>query len=149
MQHLFYKFFALFLIFSYSFLSQAQELGRPFVRNYAPKAYNAHVQNWSIVQDRRGIMYFGNGDGLMEYDGVGFRILEMPEKTTIRGMAIDAYGVIYVGGTGHFGYIKMDSTGKTVFVDLSAQLSEKDKKFTEVHEIVATSDGVFFRTAKS
>ncbi len=142
-----YILFLLLNVFCW-FFSYSQELGSPIVRNYTPKAYNAHVQNWSLLQDKRGIMYFGNGDGLMEYDGVEFRILQMPEKTTIRGMAIDAYGVIYVGGTGHFGYIKMDSTGKTVFVDLSANLAPKDKKFTEVHEIVTTSNGVFFRTSK-
>ena len=34
--------------------------GAPFIRNYPPDEYGAHNQNWAIVQDKRGVMYFGN-----------------------------------------------------------------------------------------
>jgi hypothetical protein len=50
--------------------------GIPFIQNYAPKDYHADSQNWAIVQDRRGIMYFGNSDGVLEYDGVSWRLIE-------------------------------------------------------------------------
>ncbi len=35
--------------------------GIPFIQNYGPKEYGALSQNWAIVQDQRGIMYFGSG----------------------------------------------------------------------------------------
>ena len=38
------------------------EIGTPFIRNYPPREYKAFSQNWSIVQDRRGVMYFANGE---------------------------------------------------------------------------------------
>lgn len=126
----------------------AQELGRPFTRNYTPKMYNAHVQNWALTQDNHGIMYFGNGDGLMTYDGVSFRILELPEKQTVRSIAKDDNGIIYIGSVGHFGYLKIDSIGRTVYVNLVDKLNKEDKDFKDVHEVIVTKKGVFFRTTK-
>lgn len=32
--------------------------------------YNAGIQNWAIAQDERGVMYFGNNSGLLEFDEV-------------------------------------------------------------------------------
>lgn len=29
--------------------------------------YNAGIQNWAIAQDERGVMYFGNNSGLLEF----------------------------------------------------------------------------------
>ena len=37
------------------------ENGYPLITNYSPKEYEAQQQNWAIIQDDRGIMYFGNG----------------------------------------------------------------------------------------
>jgi hypothetical protein len=91
-----YAFWVIYCFLSVFHDSTAQELGQPFVRNYLPKNYNAHVQNWDLVQDERGVMYFGNGDGVLEYDGVNFRLLELPLKTTVRTFAKDKNGVIYV-----------------------------------------------------
>jgi serine phosphatase RsbU (regulator of sigma subunit)/ligand-binding sensor domain-containing protein len=130
------------------YFSYAQELGSPFIRNYTPKMYNAHVQNWDVLQDKRGIVYFGNGDGLMEYDGVNFRLLELPNKQNVRSMAIDNNGIVYIGSTSHFGYLKTDSTGKTIFVDLVEKLDKKDRDFTDVTATIITKDAVFFRTSK-
>jgi len=58
--------------------SAPTELGLPFIRNYSPKEYGAHAQNWTIAQDSRGVMYFGNGIGVVEYDGVSWRLIQFP-----------------------------------------------------------------------
>ena len=42
------------------------ELGQPFIRNYSPKEFGAAPSNWAIVQDKRGVIYFGNAEGLLE-----------------------------------------------------------------------------------
>lgn len=41
----------------------------PIVRSYSVSDYNAGIQNWAIAQDERGVMYFGNNSGLLEFDG--------------------------------------------------------------------------------
>lgn len=40
------------------------------IRNFTKNEYNAESQNWSIVQDTRGFVYFANNAGLLEFDGV-------------------------------------------------------------------------------
>lgn len=41
----------------------------PIVRSYSVSDYNVGIQNWAIAQDERGVMYFGNNSGLLEFDG--------------------------------------------------------------------------------
>ena len=57
----------LLLIFVVSAV-KAQYNGFP-IRNYAQKEYNAFMQNWFCVQDKRGVLYFGNSSNVLEYDG--------------------------------------------------------------------------------
>ena len=52
------------------------EEGRPFVRTYAPLDVNAAGQNWAIVQDKRGVIYVGSQSGVIEFDGVNWRLIE-------------------------------------------------------------------------
>jgi hypothetical protein len=35
----------------------------PFIRNFPTEEYKAYSQNWAMVQDQRGIIYFGNQYG--------------------------------------------------------------------------------------
>jgi len=44
-----------------------KKAGLPYIQNFSPKDYKADPQNLKIVQDERGIMYFGS---LLTYDGV-------------------------------------------------------------------------------
>ena len=36
------------------------ELGIPFISNSKAYEYGAGSQNWAILQDKRGVMYFSN-----------------------------------------------------------------------------------------
>ena len=65
------------------------EKGLPFITNYPIKDYQAHPQNWAIIEDNRGIMYFGNSICLLEYDGVKWRKLNFGNNTLIRSLAKD------------------------------------------------------------
>jgi len=76
--------------------ARAAEAGRPFVRRYLPSEYGAPEQNWAIVQDDRGVVYVGNNAGVLEYDGTSWRLIRMPNKTTVRSLAKDGAGRIYV-----------------------------------------------------
>ena len=49
------------------------EAGTFQINTFSAKTYGASPQVWDIAQDRRGVMYFGNTDGILEYDGVRWR----------------------------------------------------------------------------
>jgi len=123
------------------------ELGLPFIRNYSPKEYREHDQNWAIIQDLRGVMYFGNTAGLLEYDGVSWRTIKMPNASTVRSLDRDHNGRIYVGAVGDFGYLAPDSIGQMRFVSLLNLVPPQDCTFIDVWRIHAVPEGVYFQTS--
>jgi signal transduction histidine kinase/DNA-binding response OmpR family regulator/ligand-binding sensor domain-containing protein len=121
------------------------EAGRPFLRNYSDKEYHAAGQNWAIVQDDRGVMYFGNSIGLLEYDGASWRLIEMPQKGIVRSLAKDENGRIYVGGSGEFGYLAPDSLGRMQYVSLLEHVLPEDRGFDNVWRIHVAKPGIYFQ----
>ncbi|MBU0764863.1 MAG: SpoIIE family protein phosphatase [Bacteroidetes bacterium] len=118
--------------------------GVPFIRNYDPEEYAGQGQVWDIVQDNKGLMYFA-ANGVLEYDGVRWRMIEIPGQTTIRSLAIDtATNIIYVGCIGDFGYLKPDTTGNLSYYSLSRFLDPADRQFSNVWKTEVGSQGVFF-----
>ena len=55
--------------------AQVQDLGAPIITNYEPEQFKAHIQNWVAVQDHRGVMYFGNSSGILEFDGQRWQLI--------------------------------------------------------------------------
>ncbi len=79
----------------------AQQSGTPFITNFTTDTYKASKQNWAAVQDQRGILYFANNDGILEYDGVTWRLINIG---AVRTLAIDSTERIYVGQSGDLGF---------------------------------------------
>ncbi len=126
--------------------SNSEIIGLPLINNYSPSDYNATPQNWAIVQDDRGIMYFANTGGVLEYDGVSWRLIEVNNEV-VRTIAIDKSGIIYVGGIDEFGYLAPDSIGKMKYVSLISLLPEKEREFGDIWSIWPSRRGVFFQSA--
>ncbi|MCB0615710.1 MAG: hypothetical protein KDC75_20470, partial [Phaeodactylibacter sp.] len=122
--------------------------GTPFIRNYPPGEYQADGQNWAIVQDQRGLMYFGNSKGILEYDGVSWRVIETVNKTVIRSLAVDENNRVYVGAYGEIGYLAPDTIGQLQYVSLLPFLDEKYHDFPDVWQTIVTGHGVYFATQK-
>ncbi len=84
------------------------EIGLPYLNNYSVKDYKAHTQNYAIVQDDRGVMYFGNFSGVIEYDGTYWRLIPTKNRTKVSSLCIDEKGRIFVGSRGELGYLEAD-----------------------------------------
>ncbi len=128
--------------------SISPEAGQYSIRNYAPKDYGASPQNWAVAEDSRGVMYFGNTDGLLEFDGVHWRRVEYPGNGTVRSLAVGPDGAVYVGGQNEAGYLSTGASGRTRYVSLLDRLDPKERRFGEVWSIVATPDGIYFSTTE-
>jgi serine phosphatase RsbU (regulator of sigma subunit)/ligand-binding sensor domain-containing protein len=124
--------------------SQINKYGVPEVTNYVSTQYNASEQNWVAVQDNRGVMYFGNTNGVLEFDGKNWRKIEINNGSIIRSLLIDKNGVIYAGGVGEFGYLRPGNNGMLEYEILSNQIDSANSKFTNVWKIHETEDGIFF-----
>jgi signal transduction histidine kinase/DNA-binding response OmpR family regulator len=135
-----------FLIPLYVIAQQNTEKGFPFIINYLPKDYGASPQNWAIIEDDRGIMYFGNSYGLLEYDGVKWRLLVSGPTSIIRSLTKDKNGRIYYGSYGDFGYLEADSLGQTKMHSLIKFVPVAERKFNDVWTVLATSQGIYFQS---
>ncbi len=133
---------------------QRKEIGLHFVQNFGPKDYGAGAQNWAIVQDKQGLMYFGNSAGVLQFDGVSWRAIPTANASTVRSLDIDADGRIFVGAQGEIGYLAVDphesdsKMGRLRYVSLLNHIPEDKRDFSDVWETCVTSGGVFFRTNK-
>ncbi len=126
------------------------ETGLPFIQNYVPEDYNdAHAQNWGVVQDSLGILYFANGAGVLIYNGVNWDRIVLPNNSPVKSVARDKHNRIYIGAAGEFGYLEPDSLGEMKYISLSELLKEEDQNFTTIWQIHALSDGVYFQSEES
>lgn len=127
--------------------SQIKETGSPIIVNYSPKQYNAHDQNFAIVQDSVGVIYIGNGDGILEYDGIHFNLIELANKTNIYSFYKDKNQRIYYGAVGEFGYLYKNMQGKTLYKSLTSLLPDSIN-ISKVWQIEGIDEKIFFRTSE-
>ncbi|MCB9001342.1 MAG: hypothetical protein H6537_05135 [Bacteroidales bacterium] len=126
----------------------AQERGLMLSRYYSSNEYRAATQNWSIVQDNRGVMYFGNGVGVLEYDGHFWRLIRLQNNSTVRSLGVDVNGNVFVGGYNDFGYLTPNKQGELVYESLLGKVDSSCRNFEQVWEVTTFGDTVFFQTDK-
>ena len=125
-------------------LQNGLEPGTPFIQNYGPNEYQAHVQNWASIQDLRGVMYFANVGGVLEYDGVSWELIRTKNSTHVRSLDVDNQGRIYVGAFGEIGYIDYDSLGRSYFSSLNQYLDTAFHDILDVWKTFCKDDGIYF-----
>lgn len=129
-------------------LNAQYTIGIPNIVNYPKEVYKAGSQNWGIAQDKNGIMYFANNEGLVCFDGTFWRTYQLPNKTIIRSVKITDDGRIYVGGQGEFGYFYPNNKGELIYTSLKEKLSKNDLDFADVWTIIPYKNKVFFQSNK-
>ena len=132
-------------LFCFTLVCHSQNtIGIPDIINYSRDVYNAGTQNRGIVQDKNGVMYFANYEGLLTFDGNYWKNYPLPNKTIVRSIAMGKDNRIYAGGQDDFGYFSSDHNGKLVYTSLKSLLTEKNYSFSDVWNIVAYGNDVFF-----
>jgi len=155
--YVFLLFLSIVFHVSYSF---SQKLGTSLVKNYRPEQYKAAPENFCALQDKDGIMYFGNVGCVLEYDGVNWRKIAIETDNNVTSLSTDSVGTIYVSAGDEFGLLLCDSVGQLSYISLSKSidklLSEKEPTWfedtTEINVAVGktfiTSTHIYFQTAK-
>lgn len=128
-------------------IGSSAETGSPSLRVFSPKEFGADVQNWAIVQDPRGLIYVGNNDGVLEFDGARWRLIRVANRTTVRSLAVDASGRVFVGAQGEVGTLEPDPSGQMQYVSLLNQIPSEERGFADVWTTFATKQGVVFCSA--
>ena len=66
------KFSLLFFLLIIKQCYSQNTIGLPDILNYSKQDYKAGAQNRQIRQDKKGILYFANSEGVLTFDGINW-----------------------------------------------------------------------------
>ncbi|MBL4676422.1 MAG: transcriptional regulator [Mucilaginibacter sp.] len=127
-------------VFAQAYIAQRKTI------NYEKKTYSAGTQNWKIRQDAQGRMYFANNEGVLIFDGANWELFPLPNRTIVRSMEFGKDKRLYVGGQDEIGYFAPGKNGSLVFTSLKDLIPKADQIFSDLWDIVAFGDDVYFRS---
>jgi signal transduction histidine kinase/CheY-like chemotaxis protein len=122
-----------------------KNVGLKYFQYYNPKLEDSQPQNWCVLQDKRGIIYSANQGGVLEFDGVSWHRIKVP-NWAVRSMAVDEAGTIYIGGQDEIGFLAPDEKGSLQYVSLLHHLEENQRNFSTVWKTHTAPGGVYFHT---
>jgi DNA-binding CsgD family transcriptional regulator len=98
---------------------RAEDIVFPQVKNFSKSIYKASSQNWAVTQDKNGVTYFANNNGLLEYDGATWTLHPSSNGNIIRAVAADTSNRIFTSGYQELGYWERDKYGKLAYTSLN------------------------------
>jgi AraC family chitin signaling transcriptional activator len=120
--------------------------GIPRVIHYSKKQFEGDPQIWTMCQDKNGVLYFGNNDGALIFDGERWQKLKLPNNSSIRSLKLSAAGVVYAGGFNEFGTISRDEFGNYHYESLTKLLRVEDRNFENIWQIHEVHGNIVFRS---
>ncbi|MBN2863727.1 MAG: hypothetical protein JXN62_11220 [Bacteroidales bacterium] len=140
--------FILLLSLPISTFAQIKYIGTPRIRNFPKSEYNAGTQNWSIIQDKDGFIYFANNDGLLCYNGVEWDLTRISFSSPLRSIMADSQNTIYAGLINDFGIIYREAGKASEFKSLKNLVPEGYKEFDDIWRIYEVDEGIVFQCYK-
>ena len=126
--------------------SAAQNIKLP-VTNYTNKDYGRGYQsvNYAIILDDRDVVYAGNANGILEYNGSDWNFIRVRSGAFVTSFSKDLQGTIFVGSQNEFGFLAPDRTGMMTYYSLSDSLPETDRFFTTIWKTYVLLNRVIFQ----
>ncbi len=122
-------------------------IGLPDIVNF-PLQLIKGAQNRQICQDRKGIMYFANNEGVLTYNGINWKTYPLPNKSIVRSLKFGPDNKLYVGGQDEFGYFAPEPNGELRFHSMKHLLPTNERSFTDVWGIYFHQGWIFFQTSE-
>ncbi|MBT8184450.1 MAG: hypothetical protein KJN76_06400, partial [Eudoraea sp.] len=123
---------------------KVKEEGDYPVTNYSHEENPGHHQNWFITQDQNGFIYTGNGNGVLEFDGVSWRLISSPGLQAVRTVVVDNNNVKWVGADRELGYLAADSLGFLRYKSLKDKIPSSAPLTANIWQIFPEQDRVLF-----
>lgn len=121
--------------------------GRPFgLHQYYKDELPNQRQNWSIAQDKRGIIYVANHGGVLEYDGSEWQLVSLGDSKTAFSLGVNDDGIVYVGARDDIGFLAPDQSGTLTYRSLLEFVDEDDLEFGIIWTTLVTSGAVYFHS---
>ena len=125
--------------------------GAPLLREYGVEHTQTAPGHLSIVSAPDGTLLVGNVEGVLQFDGVSWSLIELPGRSPARALAVGADGGIYLGGFDTFGRLAKNRDGDYIYEELltRAGLRAGQRHVGIVWEVFATSEGVYFHAEQN
>lgn len=94
------------------------QVGQLYARTFGPEDYDAGPFNLDVVQGPNDLVYVANEDGVLEYDGVSWRLIPISNRSSARSLAFVSGERLFVGAKRDLGYLAPDSAGRVRYVSL-------------------------------
>jgi signal transduction histidine kinase/ligand-binding sensor domain-containing protein len=135
----------IFLILYLSlFMGITAHAQKPFVQYHTSDVYKAaSVVNHYIRPDYQGNIYIANNEGALKYDGEDWEILIPPNRESIRSIAPDSLGSIYVGTDTGIGCFRKNVKGNYEFSSLNAKIPQRYRD-QSIELVAAHKNSIFF-----
>jgi len=110
--------------------------------------YRASSFNYVTREDEDGVLYIGNENGLLEFDGTHWQLHQKPNFTPIRNLKIVG-DKIYVVGGGDIGFFQRNSTGQMIYHSMNDKLEKEEMPYVwyiaeqKGDIIFSTTEGVY------
>ena len=122
------------------------EEGHYSVTNYSHEENPGHYQNWFITQDQNGFIYSGNGNGVLEFDGVNWRLISAAGLQAVRTVVVDSNNVKWVGADRELGFLAADSLGFLQYTSLKDKIPEAAPLTANIWQIFPDNGRILFVT---
>ncbi|MCE1198275.1 MAG: regulator [Marinilabiliales bacterium] len=116
------------------------------MKNFSKSQYLGDSQNWSVDADGSGYTYFANNKGLLEFDGISFRLYPSPNGNIIRCVMVDTQGRIFTSGYRELGFWKRAKDGSLRYTSLTSLASGYFSPNVEFWKITQEGDRIFFHS---
>lgn len=127
--------------------------GSPFVNVIRPRAIEESAgvtvgpQIFDVAPHPRGFVLMANNNGLLTYDGVGFRLMPLGRSMVAFSVGVGVDGRMFAGGSRTFGEVVEDPTGLLLYQPLEGRLPPTDRDFSDVWQTLVSPRGVaYFRS---
>ena len=124
------------VLLALAFPSEAQT-GNYFLSHYTPSDERIDYLTFGMAQDDKGVLYFANKSGVLEFDGRNWSLISTPGPIyTVSAQGDD----VYVGGFGGFGKLVWGSDGDQAYQSLSQDRPDA----TQILSCLRAKETVYF-----
>lgn len=123
--------------------------GAPFLTVWRSDDYGADPENFCVVQHpRSGLIYVGNNDGVLEFDGARWQLLPAPGGAVI-ALGVDRRGRVWGATRETIFRLEPDARGHWQARSMNERLPAGFPGWAFQGRCVVADDGVYFFTQKS
>jgi len=114
------------------------------MQHYSAKDYKAGISNWDMTQLDNGLMFFANLSGVLRFDGIEWRLIDIKGGKLVRSIHKDSNERVFIGSNDEFGFLDLDTLGNISYTTLRSKLNKN--RIGQILQIVSIKNDVYFLT---